>query len=335
MAAILPAARVVNIGEAVGVIAAQSIGEPGTQLTMRTFHIGGAAQRGAEQSSVEAALDAKVKINNRNVVINSSGVPVVMGRNGELVLLDEAGREKARHRVPYGAQLLADDGVKVTRASKLAEWDPYTHPDHHREGRHRALRRPGRRRVDARGRRRGDRHLVEGRHRLEAAAARQRSAVRASSCMTRRARCMTLANGLEARYFLPVDAILSVENGAAVKAGDVLARIPREVVEDPRHHRRSAACRRAVRGAQAEGFRDHRRDRRPRRIRQGLQDQAPHRRGAADEGGEPVEYLIPKGKHISVQEGDYVEKGDLLIDGNPRAARHPAHAGRRGAGRTI
>ena len=108
---------VVNIGEAVGVIAAQSIGEPGTQLTMRTFHIGGAAQRGAEQSSVEAAFDATVEIKNRNVVMNSSGVPVVMGRNLEIVLLDEAGREKARHRVPYGARLLADEGAQVTSAA--------------------------------------------------------------------------------------------------------------------------------------------------------------------------------------------------------------------------
>ena len=119
---------VVNIGEAVGVIAAQSIGEPGTQLTMRTFHIGGAAQRGAEQSSVEAAFDARAEVKNRNVVINSGGVPVVMGRNTEIVLLDEAGREKARHRVPYGARLLVDDGAEVKRGDRLVEWDPYTIP---------------------------------------------------------------------------------------------------------------------------------------------------------------------------------------------------------------
>src|SRR5262249_44711900 len=90
----------VNAGEAVGIIAAQSIGEPGTQLTMRTFHIGGAVQRGAEQSSVEAAYDAKVAVRNRNVVINSQGIPVVMGRNCEIALIDENGRERARHRVP-------------------------------------------------------------------------------------------------------------------------------------------------------------------------------------------------------------------------------------------
>src|ERR1700737_402759 len=119
---------VVNIGEAVGVIAAQSIGEPGTQLTMRTFHIGGAAQRGAEQSSVEAASDAVIEVKNRNVVMNSAGVPVVMGRNCEIVLLDEAGREKARHRVPYGARLLADEGAQVKRGGRLVEWDPYTIP---------------------------------------------------------------------------------------------------------------------------------------------------------------------------------------------------------------
>src|SRR6059058_1427899 len=119
---------VVNMGEAVGVIAAQSIGEPGTQLTMRTFHIGGAAQRGAEQSSIEAAFDAKVEVKNRNVVINSSGLPVVMGRNCEMVLVDDAGREKARHRVPYGARLLADDGAQVNRGDRIAEWDPYTIP---------------------------------------------------------------------------------------------------------------------------------------------------------------------------------------------------------------
>ena len=133
---------VVNIGEAVGVIAAQSIGEPGTQLTMRTFHIGGAVQRGAEQSSIEAAFDAKVRIKNRNVVINSAGVPVVMGRNSEFVLLDEAGREKARHRVPYGAKLLADEGAMVTKGQKARGVGSLHHADHHREGRHRPLCRP-------------------------------------------------------------------------------------------------------------------------------------------------------------------------------------------------
>ena len=118
----------VNIGEAVGVIAAQSIGEPGTQLTMRTFHIGGAAQRGAEQSSVEASHEGTVTVRNRNVVMNSQGVPVVMSRNCEIVLVDDKQRERARFRVPYGARLLVDEGQQVARVQKLAEWDPYTLP---------------------------------------------------------------------------------------------------------------------------------------------------------------------------------------------------------------
>ena len=143
---------------------------------MRTFHIGGAAQRGAEQSSIEAAFDAKVEVKNRNVVINSSGVPVVMGRNCEMVLLDEAGREKARHRVPYGARLLADEGAEVHRGERLAEWDPYTIPIITEKDGIAHYVDLDRGRLDARGGRRGDRHLVEGRHRLEAAAARRRSA---------------------------------------------------------------------------------------------------------------------------------------------------------------
>ncbi len=118
----------VNIGEAVGVIAAQSIGEPGTQLTMRTFHIGGAAQRGAEQSFVEASHEGTVTVRNRNVVMNSQGTPVVMSRNCEIVLVDDKQRERARFRVPYGARLLVDDGQRVARSQKLAEWDPYTLP---------------------------------------------------------------------------------------------------------------------------------------------------------------------------------------------------------------
>ena len=118
----------VNIGEAVGVIAAQSIGEPGTQLTMRTFHIGGAAQRGAEVSAVEASHDGTIAMKNRFVVQNSQSVNVVMSRNCEIVLMDEKGRERARFRVPYGARLLSDDGQAVKRGDKLAEWDPYTLP---------------------------------------------------------------------------------------------------------------------------------------------------------------------------------------------------------------
>jgi DNA-directed RNA polymerase subunit beta' len=306
----------VNVGEAVGVIAAQSIGEPGTQLTMRTFHIGGAVQRGAEQSSVEAAFDAQLTIKNRNVVVNSEGVPIVMGRNCELVLSDEAGRERARHRVPYGGRLLADHGAAVTKGQKLAEWDPYTLPIiTEREGIANYL------------------DLVEGlsmREVLDETTGITNRVVidwkqqpRGNDLKPRitltdgKGKVLKLANGLEARYFMSVDAILSVENGAQVRAGDVLARIPRE----------SSKTRDITGGLPrvAELFEA----RKPKdfaiisdldgRVEFG-KDYKTKRRILVvpeDASQEPREYLIPKGKHISVQEGDFVLRGDLLMDGNP------------------
>src|SRR5438105_978337 len=217
---------VVNMGEAVGVIAAQSIGEPGTQLTMRTFHIGGAAQRGAEQSSIEAAFDAKIEVKNRNVVINSSGLPVVMGRNTELVLVDEAGREKARHRVPYGARLLADEGAQVHRTDRLAEWDPYTIPiitekdgiAHYVD----VIEGVSMREVVDEATGLSSKVVVDWKQQPRGNDLKPRITLRTAA-----GEVLTLANGLEARYFMSVDAILSVDGGAHVKAGDVLARMPR------------------------------------------------------------------------------------------------------------
>jgi DNA-directed RNA polymerase subunit beta' len=307
---------VVNIGEAVGVIAAQSIGEPGTQLTMRTFHIGGAVQRGAEQSSIEAAFDAKVQVRNRNVVVNSSKIPVVMGRNCEVVLLDEAGREKARHRVPYGAKLLADDGTTVTKGQRLAEWDPYTIPiitekdgiAHYvdlTEG-------ISMREVTDEATGISSKVVIDWKQQPKGGDLKPRIVLRDAKGAP-----LTLANGLEARYFMSVDAILSVDNGSEVKAGDVLARIPRE----------SSKTRDITGGLPrvAELFEA----RRPKdfaiiseidgRVEFG-KDYKTKRRilvVPAEEGRDPVEYLIPKGKHISVQEGDFVQKGDPLMDGNP------------------
>ena len=306
---------VVNIGEAVGVIAAQSIGEPGTQLTMRTFHIGGAAQRGAEQSSIEASSEATVEIKNRNVVMNSSGIPVVMGRNLELVLLDEAGREKARHRLPYGARLLADEGAHVNRGDRLAEWDPYTIPiitekdgiAHYVD----LIEGLSMREVVDEATGISSKVVIDWKQQPRGSELRPRITLRDQD-----GEVLLLGNGLEARYFMSVDAILSVENGAAVKAGDVLARIPRE----------SSKTRDITGGLPrvAELFEA----RKPKdfaiisesdgRIEFG-KDYKTKRRIVVvptEEGGEPVEYLIPKGKHISVQEGDYVQKGDLLMDGN-------------------
>jgi DNA-directed RNA polymerase subunit beta' len=303
----------VNVGEAVGVIAAQSIGEPGTQLTMRTFHIGGAAQRGAEQSSAEASHDGVVVVRNRNVVMNSQNVPVVMSRNCEMVLSDDKGREKARYRVPYGARLLADDGATVERGQKLAEWDPFTLPIiTERAGRVEYL------------------DLIEGVTLVERMDEVTGLTSKVVVDYKQNARGVDLrprlqlkdenggvvhmATGTDARYFLSPDAILSVQNGAEVAAGDVLARIPRE-----------GSKTRDITGGLprvAELFEA----RRPKdhaiiaeidgRVEFGKDYKAKRRVIVKnDETSEESEYLIPKGKHVSVQEGDFVRRGDPLVDG--------------------
>ncbi len=306
----------VNVGESVGVIAAQSIGEPGTQLTMRTFHIGGTAQRGAEQSSIEAAFDGTVTVRNRNVVIDSEDRPVVMGRTCEVVMLDESGREKARHRVPYGARLLADDDEHVTKGQRLAEWDPYTLPII-------AERAGVANYVD----------MIEGvsvREILDEATGISNKVVvdwkqqpRGSELRPRitlrdeKGEVVTLANGLEARYFLSVDAILSVDNGSDVHAGDVLARIPRE---SSKTRDITGGLPRVAELFEARKPKDHAIIAETSgRVEFGKDYKAKRRIivRPVDDGGDPVEYLIPKGKHITVHDGDFVEKGDLLMDGNP------------------
>ncbi len=305
----------VNIGEAVGVIAAQSIGEPGTQLTMRTFHIGGTAQV-AEQSRTEAAHEGTIEIVNRNVVADSKGRLVVMGRNLEIVVRDESGRERARHRLPYGGRLLVDEGTHVKPGDKLAEWDPYTIPI-----------------VTEREGIVSYKDLVEGislREEMDEATGITNKVVtdwkgqgKGTELRPRitlrdeKDEVVTLTTGVEARYYLSADAILSVNDGDRVHAGDVVARIPRE----------SAKTRDITGGLPrvAELFEA----RRPKdhaiiadidgRIEFG-KDYKGKRRVVIrpeDEGREPVEYLIPKGKHLSVREGDVVRQGEHLLDGNP------------------
>ncbi|MCC9626738.1 DNA-directed RNA polymerase subunit beta' [Thalassospira sp. MA62] len=308
----------VNIGEAVGVIAAQSIGEPGTQLTMRTFHIGGAAQRGAEVSGVEANFDATVKLKNRAVVENSQGVMIVMARNLEIMLIDKTGRERAKYRVPYGAKLLVDEGAQITRGQKLAEWDPYTVPIiTEKEGYVNyvdLLEGVTVREVYDEATGIASKTVIDWKSMPKASDLKPRVTLRNES-----GEVINLDNGLEARYFLSVDAILSVENGQKVFAGDVLARIPREgsktrditgglprVAElfearKPKEH----AIISDIPG-RVEFGKDYKNKRRV--IVHPLEDS-----GLT----EPVEYLIPKGKHLAVQEGDFVEQGDQLLDGSP------------------
>ncbi|WP_343561368.1 DNA-directed RNA polymerase subunit beta' [Kiloniella sp. b19] len=305
----------VNMGEAVGVIAAQSIGEPGTQLTMRTFHIGGAAQGGSEQSTVEAPLDGTISIKNRNVVVNSEGVPIAMSRNLEIVVRDENNRERARHRIPYGSKILVDEGGACKKGQKLAEWDPYTVPIiTEREGVANFVDL-----VDGVSMREvtdettgiASRQVIDWKQQPKGSDLKPRITLRDDA-----GEVITLENGMEARYFMSVGAILSVQNGDKVRAGDVLARIPREgsktrditgglprVAElfEARKPKDYAVI--AERSGRIEFGKDYKTKRRI-VIR------------PDEEGVEPAEYLVPKGKHISVQEGDFIERGDLLIEGS-------------------
>jgi DNA-directed RNA polymerase subunit beta' len=303
----------VNMGEAVGVIAAQSIGEPGTQLTMRTFHIGGAAQRGAEQSSVEASHEGIATVKNRFVVQNSQNVPVVMSRNCEIVLTDDRGRERARFRVPYGARLLADEGTQVVRGQKLAEWDPYTLPIiTERAGKVEYLDLiEGITLVERMDEVTGltSKVVVDYKQTAKGVDLRPRLQLKGDS-----GEVVKLPNGTDARYFLAPDSILSVENGAVVHAGDVLARIPRE---GSKTRDITGGLPRVAELFEARRPKDHaiiaENDG---RVEFGKDYKAKRRIIVKnDETGEETEYLIPKGKHVSVQEGDFVRRGDPLVDG--------------------
>jgi len=306
----------VNIGEAVGVIAAQSIGEPGTQLTMRTFHIGGAAQRGAENSSVESSHDSTMTLSNKNIVTDSKGRLVVMSRTCEIVLRDENKRERARYKVPYGARLLAKENEQVKKGQKIAEWDPYTLPiiteragfAHYRD----LVEGVSLREVLDESTGISNKIVTDWRQQTRGADLKPRVALR-----DKKGEIITLANGLEARYFLPVGAILNVQDNQEVHAGDVLARIPRE---SSKTHDITGGLPRVAELFEARKPKDHAIISEIEGVIEFGKDYKNKRRvvvRAKDEAIEPVEYLIPKGKHITVQEGDYVQKGDLLMDGNP------------------
>ncbi len=306
----------VNIGEAVGVIAAQSIGEPGTQLTMRTFHIGGAAQRGAEQSKIEAPFDGKLKLDNASSVTTEDGSEVVLSRSSEMLILDDQGREKARYRLQYGAKLLKKDGETVKAGQILAEWDPYTIPIvTEKEGTAHYVDL-----VDGISMREvidettgiGNRVVLDWKQQAGGSNLRPRITLR-----NEEGEVINLPNGLEARYFMSMNAILSVENGSKVKAGSVLARIPREssktrditgglprVAElfEARKPKDFAII--SESDGVVEFGADYKAKRRIRVVSQ-------------DVDIDPVEYMVPKGKLLAVQEGDFIRKGDMIIDGSP------------------
>jgi DNA-directed RNA polymerase subunit beta' len=306
----------VNIGEAVGVIAAQSIGEPGTQLTMRTFHIGGVAQT-VDQSFIESNFNGSVKIKNRNVVKDSQGRLIAMGRNVVLSITDQSGKELATQKITYGARLHVDDGDTVKRGARLAQWDPYM--------------RPILTEVDG---------VAEFADLVEGVSVKEqtdevkgttnrvivdwRATPRGSDLKpaviikeSKGGRPVRVARGVDARYQLPVDAILSIEPNAKVKAGDVLARIPLSSAKTgditgglPRVAELFEARRPKDNAiiAEVSGTVEFGKDYKNKQRITIKPD---------DANAEPVEYLIPRGKSLAVQHGDRIEKGDFVYDGHP------------------
>ncbi len=305
----------VNIGEAVGVIAAQSIGEPGTQLTMRTFHIGGTAQV-VDQSFVESNFDGKVEIRNREVAKDSKGRLVAMGRNTTIVILDADGTERSAHKLVYGAHLRVDEGDKVKRGTRIAEWDPYTRPmltetDGNADFEDLVEAVSVNEKYDEST---GitNRVIVDWR-----ASPRGADLKPAVVIKDKKGEAISVPRGGDARYLLSVEAILSVDPGQAVKAGDVLARIP---LESAKTRDITGGLPRVAELFEARRPKDH-------AIIAEIsgtvvfgRDYKNKRRIAIEPEGddaETAEYLIPKGRHLSVQEGDRIEKGEFLLDGHP------------------
>ena len=301
----------VNVGEAVGVLAAQSIGEPGTQLTMRTFHIGGTAQV-VDQSFIESSHDGKISIQNPSLATDSNNKVVVTGRSLLLTVLDENGSERSQNKVPYGAQLFVKDGEMVKRGQRIASWDPYTRP---------IL-------ADVSGKVDFE-DLVDGisiDEKLdESTGISQRVVIdwRGSARGNDLQPCVLLtqsktkAKSETKKFTLPVNAILSVEKDNTVSAGDVLARVPTESAKTkditgglprvaelfearrPKDHAIIAEITGTI-----EFGNDFKNKRKIRIVPNSDTEQV-------------CEYMVPKNIHLEVQDGDKIEKGDFILDGNP------------------
>lgn len=303
-------------GEAVGVIAAQSIGEPGTQLTMRTFHIGGTAQKGVEQSFIESSYEAKVVFKNVTMATNSQGNDIVLSRNGSIGLVDANGKERVVYPIQYGARLLVKDGAQIKQGQRIVEWDPYTIPILSDADGYVSY-------VDmVEGQSVKDivdentgitsRVIIDVKQHGKAASLRPLIAIKDENNKQ-----VLLRNGIEARYVLSIDTLLATENGAKIKAGDILARIPRETVKTrditgglPRvselfeaRHPKDAAILVEFDGT-VEFGKDHKTKRRI-------------TINPDDPSLKAIEYLVPKGRHVIVHAGDHVNRGDILVDGNP------------------
>jgi DNA-directed RNA polymerase beta' subunit len=292
--------NLVNIGEAVGVISAQSIGEPGTQLTMRTFHIGGAASSTIAQSYLELRTSGFVRFSDSlTTAINRDNALIAMSRNGEVTVVDNKGRERERYGVPYGAQLLVQNGQKCTAKTRIAQWDPFNLPIIANVS--------------------GDakfEDLEDGRSMKEEidVTGLSRMVVTDYKDTDLKPRIVIRQGGkIQARYFLPVNAYIMAQNGAEVALGDVVAKIPRETTKT-----------KDITGGLprvAELFEA----RKPKEIAVitevdgtvsfGKDTKGKRRIEVTPADGDKQEYLIPKGKNVTVNEGDYVRAGEALMDG--------------------
>ncbi len=304
----------VNIGEAVGVIAAQSIGEPGTQLTMRTFHIGGAASRATAVSNVQVKTKGAVKFQNIKFVEHASGKYIAVSRSGELIITDAKGRERERYKLPYGAELSVKEGSTVEPGQIVATWDPHTHPIVTEvKGRARFL------------------DVIEG-----VTATRQVDEVtglssivisdpKARSASGKELRpmiklvdekgndlCLAGTN-VPANYFLPADAIVTVEDGGEVGIGDVIARIPQETSKT-----------RDITGGlpRVADLFEARKPKDPAILAEhsgiisfGKETKGKRRLMITRADGEVYEELIPKWRHINVFEGEHIARGEVIADG--------------------
>jgi DNA-directed RNA polymerase subunit beta' len=304
----------VNIGEAVGIIAAQSIGEPGTQLTMRTFHIGGVAQ-GGQQSFLEASQEGKIEFRNANLLANVNGEQIVIGRNMQIAIIDENGQERASHKLTYGTKLTSRTAKPSSAAPSSSNGTPT--PCRSSPKRRRGAVRGSRLgHLGARRHRRSDRHDAEDRVRLAVGAEGQRSQARDHHHGPGHGRSGAQRQGNPITY--PCRWTPSCRSKTGRSCGPATWwRVSRAKVPRPRT---SPGVFPAWRNCSRPVVRRITRSSPKRRLcplRQGLQEQAPHHVEPVDETLTAVEYMIPKGKHIPVQEGDFVQKGDYIMDGNP------------------
>jgi DNA-directed RNA polymerase subunit beta' len=306
---------IVSVGEAIGVIAAQSIGEPGTQLTMRTFHIGGAAQKSVERSNIESSMEAQIAFKNTNFALNSSGESVVLSRKSEISLIDGNGRERIVHKVPYGARLKVKAGDTVKIGQILAEWDPYTTPV--------VCEASGFAKFIDLVNDQSIKEIIDEATGISSKVVTDwKQSARTSNfrptilLVDELGHTIMLSDKVEARYFLSIDSVITVNDGDRISAGDIIAKIPKDIIKtrditgglpriselfEARMPKNPAII--ADVDGQIEFGKDHRMKRRIIIV-------------PDDHSAKPIEYLAPKGRSVLVREWDYVKKGDVIVDGN-------------------